>query len=39
MRNHLRGNYRLALAWEENAVNKGWVPRYEKIQNVEFLNL
>jgi hypothetical protein len=23
----------------ENAVNKGWVPRYEKIQNVEFPNL
>jgi hypothetical protein len=35
----LGGNYRLALAWVENAVNKGWVPRYEKIQNVEFPNL
>ena len=32
----LGGNYRLALTWVENAVNKGWVPRYEKIQNVEF---
>ena len=35
----LGGNDRLALAWVENAVNKGWVPRYEKIQNVEFPNL
>jgi hypothetical protein len=35
----LGGNYRLALAWMENAVNKGWVPRCEKIQNVEFPNL
>ena len=35
----LGGNYRLALAWVENAVNKGWVPRYEEIQNVEFPNL
>ena len=35
----LGGNYRLALAWVENAVNKRWVPRYEKIQNVEFPNL
>ena len=35
----LGGNYRLALTWVENAVNKGWVPRYEKIQNVEFPNL
>ena len=35
----LGGNYRLALAWVENAVNKGWVPRYEKIQNVKFPNL
>ena len=35
----LGGNYRLALAWMENAVNKGWTPRYEKIQNVEFSNL
>ena len=34
----LGGNYRLALTWVENAVNKGWVPRYEKIQNVEFPN-
>ena len=35
----LGGNYRLALTWVENAVNKRWVPRYEKIQNVEFPNL
>ena len=35
----LGGNYRLALAWVENAVNKKWVPRYEKIQNVELSNL
>tara|TARA_B110000881_G_scaffold74688_1_gene65018 strand:- start:50 stop:448 length:399 start_codon:yes stop_codon:yes gene_type:complete len=35
----LGGNYRLALAWVENAVNEKWVPRYEKIQNVELSNL
>ncbi|MDA8561242.1 hypothetical protein N9L33_05505 [Nitrospinae bacterium] len=35
----LGGNYRLALSWVKNAVNKGRVLRYKKIQNVEFLNL
>jgi hypothetical protein len=35
----LGGNYRLALAWLVNAVNKRWVPRYEKIQDVQFSNL